>query len=99
MGGWSTQCLPAVRGRVCVDAWAGAASGGSFRTVAPVSVCSMARLMRAELAPYGKVPNNTYSQGSQELSASTGAYWPGSLTDAQGQAVAYPLRTPLCAPA
>ena len=59
----------------------------------------MARLMRAELAPYGKVPNNTYSQGSQELSASTGAYWPGSLTDAQGQAVACPLRTPLCAPA
>ena len=28
--GWATQCLPTVRGRTCVDAWAGAASGGSF---------------------------------------------------------------------
>jgi hypothetical protein len=35
---WSTQRLPTVRGQTCVDAWAGAASGGSFRTVAPVAV-------------------------------------------------------------
>ena len=26
-----------LRGRTCVDAWAGAASGGSFRAVAPVA--------------------------------------------------------------
>ncbi len=38
VGGWSTQCLPAARGQVCVDYWAGAASGGSFRAVAPGAV-------------------------------------------------------------
>jgi hypothetical protein len=30
VGGWSTWCLPAVRGLSCVGAWAGAASGGFF---------------------------------------------------------------------
>jgi hypothetical protein len=29
---------PAVRGLVCVDDWAGAESGGSFRAVAPGAV-------------------------------------------------------------
>ena len=48
---------------------------------------------------YGKVPNNAYSQGSQELSASAGAYRPYLLTDAQGPAVTCPPRIPLCAPA
>ncbi len=38
VGGWSTMCLPAVRGPVCVDAWAGAASSGSFRAVASGAV-------------------------------------------------------------
>ena len=38
VGGWSTLCLPAVRGPVCVDAWAGAGSGGSFRAVATGAV-------------------------------------------------------------
>jgi hypothetical protein len=38
MGDWSTRCLPAVLGRACVDAWAGAVSGDSFRDVAPVAV-------------------------------------------------------------
>jgi len=38
MGGWTTLCPPAVRGLSCVDAWAGAASGDSFRTVALVTV-------------------------------------------------------------
>ena len=37
-------CLPAVRSRVCVDAWAGEASGDSFRDVAPVAVWGL-RLM------------------------------------------------------
>ncbi len=36
--GWATQCLPTVLGRACVDDWAGAASGDSFRAVAPVAV-------------------------------------------------------------
>jgi len=31
-------CLPTVWGRSCVDAWSGAASGGSFRAVAQVAV-------------------------------------------------------------
>jgi hypothetical protein len=74
MGGWSTLCLSAVRGRTCVDTWSGAASSGSFRAVAPVAVRGMALLLRGELVLYGKVPNNAYSQGSQELSASAGAY-------------------------
>jgi hypothetical protein len=30
VGGWATLCLPAVRGRACIGAWAGAASAGSF---------------------------------------------------------------------
>jgi hypothetical protein len=94
----ATRCLPPVRGRAWVDDWAGAASGGSFRAVAPVAVWGMSRLLREERVLYGKVPNNAYSQGSQELSASAGAYWPGSLTDAQGPAVAWPPRTLLCAP-
>ena len=44
VAGRSAQCLPAVRSRACVDAWDGAASGGSFRDVAPVSVWGL-RLM------------------------------------------------------
>ncbi len=34
VGGWSTRCLPVVRGRVCVDVWAGVVSCGSLRAVA-----------------------------------------------------------------
>ncbi len=44
MENWAAQCLPAVQGWVRVDAWAGAASGGSFRAVAPVAV-SVVRLL------------------------------------------------------
>ncbi len=73
VGVWSTRCLPNVRGRACVDAWAGAASGGSFRAVASVVVWGMARLLRGGRVLYGKVPNTAYSQGSQELVASAGA--------------------------
>ena len=46
VGGWATRCLPAVRGRACVDAWAGDASGGSFGAFAQVAVCGIARLLR-----------------------------------------------------
>jgi hypothetical protein len=85
--------------RACVDAWASAASGGSFRAVTQVAVWGTALILRGRRVLYGKVPNNAYTQGSQELSVSAGAYRPGSLTDAQGPAVACPPRTPLCAPA
>ncbi len=36
--GWSAMCHPAVQSRTGVDAWAGAASGGSLRSVALVVV-------------------------------------------------------------
>ena len=102
MRGWETRCLPPVRRRACVDAWASAASSGSFRTVAPVAVWGTMPILCGGRVLYGKVPNNTYSQGSQcdsqELNASAGAYRPGSLTDAQRPAVACPPRTPLCVP-
>ena len=97
--GWATRCLPVVRCRACVDAWASAASGGSFRAVAQVAVWGTALILRGRRVLYGKVPNNAYTQGSQELSVSAGAYRPGSLTDDQGPAVTCPPRTPLCAPA
>ena len=42
-------CLPAVRSRVCVDAWAGAASGVSFRDVAPMTVWGLQLMMYREL--------------------------------------------------
>jgi len=38
VAGWASQCLPAVQGRTCVDAWTGVASGGSFRGVVPGTV-------------------------------------------------------------
>jgi len=66
-------CLPAVRSRACVDAWAGAASGCSFRAVAQMPVCGPGLLLRETLIDYGNTPNNTYSQGGQELNASAGA--------------------------
>ena len=59
-----------------MDAWAGAASGGYFRAVAPVAIWGAAQLLRGGRVFYyygGKVANNAYSQGSQELSASAGA--------------------------
>ena len=71
--GLSAQCLPAVRSRACVDAWAGAASGCYFRAVAPVVIWGAAQLLRGGRVLYGKVPNNEYSQGTQELIASVGA--------------------------
>ncbi len=41
---------------------------------APVVVSGMAQLLRGGRVLFGKVPNNAYSQGSQELSSSAGAY-------------------------
>jgi len=72
VGGRATLCLPAMRGRACVDAWAGAASGAYFRAVLSVAIWGAAQLLRGGRVLYGKVPNNAYSQGSQELSASEG---------------------------
>ena len=65
--------MTGVRSRACVDAWAGAASGGSFRAVAPVAIWGLGLLLREALVDYGNTPNNAYSQGGQELTASAGA--------------------------
>jgi hypothetical protein len=56
-----------------VDAWAGAASGGSFRSVTPVVIWGLGLLLRGERVDYGNSPDNAYSQGVQELNASAGA--------------------------
>ena len=42
VGSWSSWCLPAVRGRACVGAWAGGASGDSFGAFTPVVVWDIA---------------------------------------------------------
>ena len=41
-GSWASWCLPAVRGRACVGAWAGGASAGSFGAFTPVAVWAIA---------------------------------------------------------
>ncbi len=71
--GRAAQCLPAVHSRACVDAWAGTASSGSLRVVAPVAVWSLGLMMYGELVDYRIDPDNAYSQGGQELNASAGA--------------------------
>jgi hypothetical protein len=71
--GRSSQCLPAVWSRACVDTWDGAASGGSFKTVAPVAVWGLGLLLRGTLVDYRNAPDNAYSQGGQELNASAGS--------------------------
>ena len=64
--------MPAVRSRAYVDAWAGAASGGSFRPVAQVVISGLGFLLSESLVDYGNAPDNAYSQGGQELNASAG---------------------------
>ena len=71
--GRASLCLPEVRSRVCVDTWGGAASGGSFRDVAPVAVWGLRLMLHREQVDQGKSPDNAYSQGGQELNASAGA--------------------------
>ena len=73
MENWAAQCLPAVQGWVRVDAWAGAASGGSFWSAPEVSIWGLGLLLRETLVDYGNAPDNAYSQGGQELNASAGA--------------------------
>ena len=71
--GRTTWCLPTVRSRSCVDAWTGAASSGSFRAVAVVSVWGLGLMLHGGRSDYGKnTPDNVYSQGRQELNASAG---------------------------
>ncbi len=65
--------MTAVRSRACVDAWAGAVSGVSFRAVAQVVIWGLGLLLHESLVNYGNTPNNAYSQGGQELTASAGA--------------------------
>ena len=97
VGTWASWCLPAVRGRACVGAWAGGASGGSFGAFTPVAVWAIARLLRWGPVLCRKVTNGGCYQGSQEFSASAVACRPDSLADAQGPAVAFPPHTPVCA--
>jgi hypothetical protein len=87
-----------VRGWVCVDVWAGTASGGSFRAVAPVAVSGIGLLLRWERVGCGNVPDSAYAQGGQELGASAGACRAGSISSAQGPAVDCPPSTLVCAP-
>jgi hypothetical protein len=74
VAGWATLCLPAVLGRTCVCAWAGAESGGYFGAFALVAVWGVPRLLHAERILCRMVHNNAYSQDSQEFGASAGAY-------------------------
>ncbi len=74
VGGWSTLCLPAVRGRTCVGDWAGAASGDSFGAFALVVVWGLPRMLNGGRILCRKVPNNAYSQDIQEFGASAVAY-------------------------
>ena len=74
VAGWATLCLPAVRGRTCVGAWAGAESGGYFGAFALVAVWGVPRLLHAGRILCRMVHNNAYSQDSQEFGASAGAY-------------------------
>ena len=70
-------------GRHCVSslcgvghAWTlglvGLESGGSFRTVALVSVWGLGLMIHGGGVDYGNTPDNAYSQGSEELNASAG---------------------------
>ena len=68
-----TLCLPALRGRTCVGAWAGAASGGYFGAFVLVAVWGVPWLYASRIL-CGKVSNNAYSQDSQEFGAPAGAY-------------------------
>jgi hypothetical protein len=56
VAGRAKLCLPTVRSRACVDAWAGAASCGSFLAVAPVAVWVLGLLLRETLVDYGNTP-------------------------------------------
>ena len=44
-----------------MDAWAGAASGGSFRAVAPVSILGLGFLVLESLVDYGNAPDNVWA--------------------------------------
>ena len=92
VGGWSVQCLPAVRGWVRVDALAGAASSGSFRAVALV----VGLLLREGRVGCRNVPNNAYAQDDQELGTSAGACRAGSLAGAWFRQLPTPPRTLVC---
>ena len=68
---------------MCVDAWARAGSGGSFRAVAPAAESGIGLLLRGERVGSENVPNNAYAQDGQELVASAGACRAGSLVGAR----------------
>jgi hypothetical protein len=93
---WAAQCLLAVQGWVRVDAWAGAASGGSFRVVALVAVSGVRLLLLGGRVGSENVPNYAYTQDGQELGASAGACRAGSLACARFRPLSAPPRTLVC---
>ena len=68
---------------MCVDAWASAGSGGSFRAVAPAAESGIGLVLRGERVTYENVRKNAYAQDGQELGASAGACRAGSLAGAR----------------
>ena len=53
--------------------------GSSFRTVTPVTVSDIGLLLRGGRVDCGNVPDNTHTQGDQELGTSVGACRAGSF--------------------
>ena len=68
---------------MCVDAWARAGSGGSFRAVALATESGIGLLLRGERVGSENVPNNAYTQDGHELGKSAGACRAGSLVGAR----------------
>jgi len=68
--GLADQCLFTVMDRTCVGVWAGAAHGGSFKTVDRLSVCDWVCACGSHI-DHGNATNNTCSQGRQDLRAYT----------------------------
>jgi len=63
--GRASRCLTTVRGRACVDTWAGASAGDCFKTVVPVTVCDFGLRLGGARVNQGNTPDIAYSQGGQ----------------------------------
>ena len=84
-----------MRGSVRVDAWAGAASGGSFRAVALVVISGILLLLCGGRVICGNVPNSAYVQGGQVLGASVGGCR-ARLCPVWGRCLPLPFPPPPC---
>jgi len=83
---------------VCVGAWAGSASGGSFGAFAPVAIESVRLLLCGRKVGCGNVPNLAYVQGGQELDTSACGCRASSLASARFRPLPAPPRTLVCDP-